>query len=176
MSEVFTGVFVHRYRYSVNIDHCYCNWCYCRDSYYEIRALCISELGVWMNNYRYSILYVTCSLLINIVIISLLIIIPSTLAGCSMIRYTHTHVHIHSYTHTYVHTHTYTRTYMHAHIHSYTHMYIHACTHNTHMCTHTYLHTTRSHTYTHNTLTYVHTHTHTQQSHTYTYTTYSILI
>ena len=171
MSEVFTGVFVHRYRYSVNIDHCYCNWCYCRDSYYEIRALCISELGVWMNNYRYSILYVTRSLLINIVIISLLIIIPSTLAGCSMIRYTHTHVHIHSYTHirTHVHTcmHTYTVT------HTYVHTYIHACTHNTHMRTHTYLHTTHSHTYTH---THTHTHTHTQQSHTYTYTTYSILI
>ena len=148
MSEVFTGVFVHRYRYSVNIDHCYFNWFYCRDSYYEIRALCISELGVWMNNYRYSILYVTCSLLINIVIISLLIIIPSTLAGCSMIRYTHTY----TVTHTYVHTH------------------IHAYTYNTHICTHT-------HTYTHK-HTHIRTHTQQQQSHTYTYThiTLSILI
>lgn len=37
MSDVFTGVFVHRYR----------------DSYYEIRALCINELGVWMNYYSH---------------------------------------------------------------------------------------------------------------------------
>ena len=35
--------------YVLYSDYC-CH--YCRDSYYEIRALCINELGVWMNYYR----------------------------------------------------------------------------------------------------------------------------
>lgn len=37
---------------SVNAVPYYYYYYYYRDSYYEIRALCINELGVWMNGYR----------------------------------------------------------------------------------------------------------------------------